>query len=68
MTQADPKGLALPLPMEARLVSELPTPPGWLYEPKWDGFRAVVGRDGARADIRSNLENEMATGAARPSS
>ena len=43
----DPMELALPLPMEARLVSELPTPPGWQYEPKWDGFRAVVGRNGS---------------------
>ena len=31
-------------PMEAELVSELPHAPGWQYEPKWDGFRAVVFR------------------------
>lgn len=61
MTQAkDPKGLALPLPMEARLVSELPKPPGWQYEPKWDGFRAVVGRDGSQADIRSKSDKSLA--------
>jgi ATP-dependent DNA ligase len=29
-------------PMLARLAAELPAGPGWLYEPKWDGFRAVV--------------------------
>ena len=54
------EGLNLPLPMEARLVSELPPPPGWQYEPKWDGFRAVVGRDGAQADIRSKSGKSLA--------
>jgi ATP-dependent DNA ligase len=29
-------------PMEAELVSELPTGGGWQYEPKWDGFRGVL--------------------------
>ncbi|HWV12771.1 MAG TPA: ATP-dependent DNA ligase, partial [Sphingobium sp.] len=56
----EPDNLALPLPMEARLVSELPPPPGWQYEPKWDGFRAVVGRDGAQADIRSKSGKSLA--------
>jgi ATP-dependent DNA ligase len=28
--------------MEARVTSTFPEPPGWAYEPKWDGFRAVV--------------------------
>jgi ATP-dependent DNA ligase len=46
--------------MEARLVAELPLPPGWQYEPKWDGFRAVVGRDGTRADIRSKSGKSLA--------
>ena len=27
--------------MEAVTRTELPSPPGWAYEPKWDGFRAV---------------------------
>jgi ATP-dependent DNA ligase len=31
-------------PMLARLVSELPTD-GFLYEPKWDGFRCLVARE-----------------------
>lgn len=25
-------------PMLASLADELPTGPGWRYEPKWDGF------------------------------
>jgi len=28
--------------MEAELVNELPAGDGWLYEPKWDGFRGVL--------------------------
>jgi len=33
-------------PMLAKPASELPEGDGWLYEPKWDGFRAIVFRDG----------------------
>lgn len=33
------------LPMEARLVSELPRGAGWQFEPKWDGFRCLAPRD-----------------------
>jgi ATP-dependent DNA ligase len=40
-------------PMEAKLVDELPAEDGWQYEPKWDGFRALVFRDGADIDIVS---------------
>jgi ATP-dependent DNA ligase len=29
-------------PMLARVAAELPGGKGWLYEPKWDGFRAIV--------------------------
>jgi ATP-dependent DNA ligase len=32
--------------MLAKAVDELPTDEGWLFEPKWDGFRALVFRDG----------------------
>jgi ATP-dependent DNA ligase len=32
-------------PMLAKLASELPPGDGWLFEPKWDGFRAIVFRD-----------------------
>jgi ATP-dependent DNA ligase len=31
-------------PMLAKLVDELPTADGMLFEPKWDGFRAIVFR------------------------
>ena len=33
-------------PMLAKAVDALPDGDGWLYEPKWDGFRAIVFRDG----------------------
>ena len=31
-------------PMLAKLVDTLPTGDGFLFEPKWDGFRAIVFR------------------------
>jgi ATP-dependent DNA ligase len=33
-------------PMLAKAADKLPTDAGWLFEPKWDGFRAIVFRDG----------------------
>jgi ATP-dependent DNA ligase len=37
--------LAPPIPpMLAKLAVELPSGAGWMYEPKWDGFRAIVFR------------------------
>lgn len=40
-------------PMLARLEEEIPTGDGWRYEPKWDGFRAIVFRDGDTVQIDS---------------
>ena len=39
--------------MLAKLATELPAGDGWLFEPKWDGFRAIVFRDGDRLYIQS---------------
>lgn len=39
--------------MEALQVGELPTGSEWQYEPKWDGFRCIAFRDGARIDLMS---------------
>jgi ATP-dependent DNA ligase len=33
-------------PMLAKAVDSIPSDDGWLFEPKWDGFRALVFRDG----------------------
>jgi len=40
-------------PMEARLVDKLPREPGWQYEPKWDGFRCLVFRDGSEVELKA---------------
>src|SRR6267378_2444610 len=40
-------------PMEAKSVDEIPAGPDWQYEPKWDGFRCLVFRDGPRVELQS---------------
>ena len=41
------------LPMLAKRVEEIPSGAGWIFEPKWDGFRTVVFRDGAEILLQS---------------
>jgi ATP-dependent DNA ligase len=50
--------IALPIrppypPMEAKLVDEIPRGDNWQYEPKWDGFRCVAFRKGAKVLLQS---------------
>ena len=40
-------------PMLAKLAEELPTSPPFLFEPKWDGFRAIVFRGTSDVFIQS---------------
>ena len=40
-------------PMLAKPADGLPEGDGWLFEPKWDGFRALVFRDGDETYIQS---------------
>ena len=40
-------------PMLAKLSEALPPAGDWLYEPKWDGFRALVFRDGGEVYTQS---------------
>jgi len=40
-------------PMLAKLAADVPEGDGWLYEPKWDGFRAICFRDGNETYIQS---------------
>jgi ATP-dependent DNA ligase len=40
-------------PMLAKLATELPSGDGFLYEPKWDGFRAIVFRGADDVYIQS---------------
>src|ERR1051325_4591240 len=44
------------LPMLAKRVSELPPGEGWIFEPKWDGFRTLIFRDGDEVFIQSRDE------------
>ena len=39
--------------MEARSVTAIPQGPEWQYEPKWDGFRCIVFRDGDSVTLQS---------------
>ena len=41
------------LPMLAKRASALPTEGSWIFEPKWDGFRVLVFRDGDEVLIQS---------------
>ena len=47
------------LPMLAKRVSELPLVGNWIFEPKWDGFRALVFRDGDEVVIQSRDEKPL---------
>jgi ATP-dependent DNA ligase len=46
--------------MLARLTDVLPEGPGLTYEPKWDGFRCLVFRDGDQVDLRSRNQRPLA--------
>ena len=54
--------IALPIkPMLAKLTTAIPTgeapgDAGWIYEPKWDGFRCIVARDGDTLELISRQE------------
>lgn len=47
------------LPMLANRVGELPTGDGWIFEPKWDGFRTLIFRDGDELFIQSRDEKPL---------
>ncbi|MFF9074578.1 ATP-dependent DNA ligase [Streptomyces sp. NPDC014872] len=48
-------------PMLAAPVTEFVLPPGWIAEPKWDGFRAFTARDeNGRAVLRSRRGTDLA--------
>jgi ATP-dependent DNA ligase len=56
--------VALPLkppvkPQLARSAKELPADDGWRYEPKWDGFRTIVFRDGDDVHLQSRNGRPM---------
>src|SRR5215471_803172 len=47
------------LPMLANRVSELPPGDSWIFEPKWDGFRTLIFRDGDELFIQSRDEKPL---------
>ena len=47
------------LPMLAKRVGELPPGEGWIFEPKWDGFRTLIFRDGEEVFIQSRDEKPL---------
>ena len=46
-------------PMEAKLVDSLPGGEGWQFEPKWDGFRCLIFRDGNEVELQSKAERPL---------
>jgi ATP-dependent DNA ligase len=47
------------LPMLSRRIAEIPAEGPWIFEPKWDGFRALVFRDGAEILVQSRDEKSL---------
>jgi len=45
--------------MLAKLTREMPTGAEWAYEPKWDGFRCIVFRDGDDVELGSRNERPL---------
>jgi ATP-dependent DNA ligase len=45
--------------MLAKRVPELPEGDGWIFEPKWDGFRVLVFRDGRELFMQSRDEKPL---------
>jgi ATP-dependent DNA ligase len=46
-------------PMESEPVDQLPTGRGWQFEPKWDGFRCIAFRDGAKLALQSRNQRPL---------
>ena len=59
VTSQPPPPPAFVTPMAARAVKTLPEGAEWLYEPKLDGYRALLLKDGARVRILSRNEKDL---------
>ncbi len=46
-------------PMLAKALDDLPLAAGMIYEPKWDGFRCIVFRDGDNIELSSRGERPL---------
>jgi ATP-dependent DNA ligase len=47
------------LPMLAKRVENIPADGGWIFEPKWDGFRTLIFRDGGEILIQSRDQKPL---------
>jgi ATP-dependent DNA ligase len=45
--------------MEARSVDAIPRGAQWQYEPKWDGFRGLLSRQGSKVELRSKSDEDL---------
>ena len=53
-------GIKPPLPpMEAKPVETLPDEGAWQFEPKWDGFRCLVFKDGDEVELQSKAQRPL---------
>ena len=68
---------SIPKPMLAQSSDALPLGPAWTYEVKWDGYRSIAVKDGARVTLWSRNQKDLtrdypgieaALGKLRPSS
>src|ERR1700716_312090 len=59
-TASNRSGSAPLAAMEARSVDAIPRGPEWQYEPKWDGFRCLLARQGRKVDLRSKSGEDLA--------
>ena len=46
-------------PMLSKAASSIPSGDGWLYDPKWDGFRSIAFRDGDEVVLGSRNEKPL---------
>jgi ATP-dependent DNA ligase len=46
-------------PMAAPVVTKLPEGPDWIYELKFDGYRAMIIKDNQRVELRSRKNKEL---------
>jgi ATP-dependent DNA ligase len=63
-TEAERVAMHLPVkppvePMLSKRIDKLPAGPEWIYEPKWDGFRTLIFRDGDEVLIQSRDEKSL---------
>jgi len=54
-----PVALSIPKPMLARSADDLPIGPTWTYEVKWDGYRSIAVKDGARVKLWSRNQKDL---------